>query len=88
MHTNKLCRIRFGYAHVVNNLYQGWMQYAIGGSMNPSVKSQANLFIAPKSRNKEVKFQYFHCHLSYKNAYTRTNTQCIKLILTGDMEKW
>jgi pectate lyase len=39
---------------VVNNLYQGWMQYAIGGSMNPSVKSQANLFIAPKSGNKEV----------------------------------
>jgi hypothetical protein len=30
------------------------MQYAIGGSMNPSVKSQANLFIAPKSGNKEV----------------------------------
>jgi pectate lyase len=48
------CRIRYGYAHVVNNLYQGWMQYAIGGSMNPSVKSQANLFIAPKSGNKEV----------------------------------
>ncbi|KAM4074913.1 hypothetical protein ACB094_10G130000 [Castanea mollissima] len=50
----RMPRIRFGYAHVVNNLYQGWMQYAIGGSMNPSVKSQANLFIAPKSRNKEV----------------------------------
>jgi hypothetical protein len=48
------CRIRYGYAHVVNNLYQGWMQYAIGGSMNPSVKSQANLFIAPKAGNKEV----------------------------------
>uniref|UniRef100_A0A2N9ECR9 Pectate lyase domain-containing protein n=1 Tax=Fagus sylvatica TaxID=28930 RepID=A0A2N9ECR9_FAGSY len=50
----RMPRIRFGYAHVVNNLYQGWMQYAIGGSMNPSVKSQANLFIAPKSGNKEV----------------------------------
>ena len=69
MHTNKLFRIRFGYAHVVNNLYQGWMQYAIGGSMNPSVKSQANLFIAPKSGNKEVKFQYFHYLLSNKNAF-------------------
>ena len=74
MHTNKLCRIRFGYAHVVNNLYQGWMQYAIGGSMNPSVKSQANLFIAPKLGNKEVKFHCFHYHLSNKNAYTHTNT--------------
>ena len=68
MHTNKLFRIRFGYAHMVNNLYQGWMQYAIGGSMNPSVKSQANLFIVPKLGNKEVKFQYFHYLLSNKNA--------------------
>ncbi|XP_059444938.1 probable pectate lyase 4 [Corylus avellana] len=50
----RMPRIRYGYAHVVNNLYQGWMQYAIGGSMNPSVKSQANHFIAPKSGNKEV----------------------------------
>ncbi|PQQ09720.1 putative pectate lyase 4 [Prunus yedoensis var. nudiflora] len=48
-------RIRYGYAHVVNNLYREWSQYAIGGSMNPSVKSEANLFIAPKSRNnKEI----------------------------------
>lgn len=45
-----LCRIRYGYAHVANNLYQGWTQYAIGGSMNPSVKSEANLFIASKSK--------------------------------------
>ncbi|KAK3013507.1 hypothetical protein RJ639_010100 [Escallonia herrerae] len=50
----RMPRVRHGYAHVVNNLYQGWGQYAIGGSMNPSVKSQANLFIAPKSGNKEV----------------------------------
>lgn len=49
-----MCRVRFGYAHVVNNLYQGWGLYAIGGSMNPRVKSQANLFIAPKTGNKEV----------------------------------
>lgn len=47
-------RVRFGYAHVVNNLYQGWGLYAIGGSMNPSIKSQANLFIAPKGEKKEV----------------------------------
>ncbi|KAK4260022.1 hypothetical protein QN277_003198 [Acacia crassicarpa] len=47
-------RIRHGYAHVANNLYQGWTQYAIGGSMEPSLKSEANLFIAPTSGNKEV----------------------------------
>ena len=41
---------------------------AIAGSMNPSVQSQANLFIAPKLGNKEVKFQYFHYLLSNKNA--------------------
>ncbi|XP_007224175.2 putative pectate lyase 2 [Prunus persica] len=49
----RMPRIRYGYAHVVNNLYREWSQYAIGGSMNPSVKSEANLFIAPKSGNKK-----------------------------------
>ncbi|XP_003571615.2 pectate lyase 1 [Brachypodium distachyon] len=42
----RMPRIRHGYAHVVNNLYDGWRDYAIGGSMGPSVKSQGNLFIA------------------------------------------
>ncbi|KAF5201492.1 Pectate lyase [Thalictrum thalictroides] len=46
-------RIRHGYAHIANNIYQGWGDYAIGGTMNPTVRSEANLFIAPK-RNKEV----------------------------------
>ncbi|KAK9278874.1 hypothetical protein L1049_028453 [Liquidambar formosana] len=50
----RMPRVRHGYAHVANNLYKGWQLYAIGGSMNPSIKSEANLFIAPKSENKEV----------------------------------
>ncbi|KAJ1425120.1 Pectin lyase fold/virulence factor [Sesbania bispinosa] len=50
----RMPRIRHGYAHVANNLYQGWVQYAIGGSMEPSLQSEANLFIAPKSGSKEV----------------------------------
>ncbi|KAK2411090.1 pectate lyase [Trifolium repens] len=50
----RMPRIRHGYAHVANNLYMGWVQYAIGGSMEPSLKSQSNLFIAPSTRNKEV----------------------------------
>ncbi|XP_042488178.1 putative pectate lyase 2 [Macadamia integrifolia] len=50
----RMPRIRHGYAHVVNNLYQGWAQYAIGGSMNPSIRSESNLFIAPKTGNKKV----------------------------------
>jgi pectate lyase len=68
-----ICRIRYGYAHVVNNLYQGWMQYAIGGSMTPSVKSQANLFIAPKSGNKEV-ITYFRYHLIFSLIKMHTFT--------------
>ncbi|CAI9114282.1 OLC1v1014964C1 [Oldenlandia corymbosa var. corymbosa] len=50
----RMPRVRFGYAHVVNNLYLGWGLYAIGGSMDPTVKSQSNLFIAPEAGNKEV----------------------------------
>ncbi|KAB1203804.1 putative pectate lyase 16 [Morella rubra] len=50
----RMPRIRHGYAHVANNLYQGWMQYAIGGSTSPRVKSEANLFIAPESGKKEI----------------------------------
>ncbi|KAM7515935.1 hypothetical protein LguiA_005518 [Lonicera macranthoides] len=50
----RMPRVRHGYAHVANNLYQEWGLYAIGGSMNPRVKSQGNLFIASESGNKEV----------------------------------
>ncbi|XP_028196856.1 probable pectate lyase 16 [Glycine soja] len=50
----RMPRIRHGYAHVANNLYLGWVQYAIGGSMGPSLKSEANLFIAPTIGSKEV----------------------------------
>ncbi|CAI0399994.1 unnamed protein product [Linum tenue] len=50
----RMPRVRYGYAHVVNNLYQGWKQYAIGGSMHPIIKSESNDFIAPQSGNKKV----------------------------------
>ncbi|PSR96497.1 Pectate lyase [Actinidia chinensis var. chinensis] len=50
----RMPRVRYGFAHVVNNLYQGWGLYAIGGSMNPSVRSEANLFIAPDAGRKEI----------------------------------
>ncbi|KAI5596345.1 hypothetical protein BDE02_03G200800 [Populus trichocarpa] len=50
----RMPRIRHGYAHVANNLYRGWEQYAIGGSMSPSIKSESNYFIAPTSGKKEV----------------------------------
>ncbi|KAM7269525.1 hypothetical protein ACFE04_025022 [Oxalis oulophora] len=50
----RMPRLRHGYAHVANNLYDGWTQYAIGGSMGPRIKSESNFFIAPKLGRKEV----------------------------------
>lgn len=41
--------MRFGYAHVVNNIYEEWTQYAIGGSADPTILSEANYFIAPNN---------------------------------------
>ncbi|KAK6928183.1 Pectate lyase [Dillenia turbinata] len=52
--TQRMPRVRHGYAHVVNNLYLEWGKYAIGGSMNPSILSESNLFVAPNSENKKV----------------------------------
>ncbi|KAL2945575.1 putative pectate lyase 4 [Bienertia sinuspersici] len=50
----RMPRVRHGYAHVANNIYLGWEIYAIGGSMNPSIKSESNLFVAPKTGSKEI----------------------------------
>jgi hypothetical protein len=38
----------------------GWVQYAIGGNMEPSLKSQSNLFIAPTRGKKEVIISIIH----------------------------
>ncbi|XP_031374815.1 putative pectate lyase 2 [Punica granatum] len=48
----RMPRVRNGYAHVANNLYEGWGWYAIGGSSSPTIESEANVFIPTK--NKEV----------------------------------
>ncbi|KAH7679645.1 Pectate lyase protein [Dioscorea alata] len=42
----RMPRARHGYVHVVNNLYDGWGLYAIGGSMSPSIRSEGNLYIS------------------------------------------
>ncbi|MBA0718912.1 hypothetical protein Golax_006630, partial [Gossypium laxum] len=50
----RMPRVRYRYSHVANNFYQWWEQYAIGGSMSLSIKSEANFFIAPNDAgNKE-----------------------------------
>ena len=35
---------------MVNNDYTHWLMYAIGGSMNPTIISQGNRFIAPPNQ--------------------------------------
>ncbi|GMY30956.1 putative pectate lyase 21 [Fagus crenata] len=51
----RMPRCRHGYFHIVNNFYSGWEMYAIGGSANPTINSQGNVFIASESNStKEV----------------------------------
>ncbi|GAV73210.1 Pec_lyase_C domain-containing protein [Cephalotus follicularis] len=53
--TERMPRVRLGYAHVANNRYDEWSMYAIGGSANPTIFSEGNYFIAPNSPDsKEV----------------------------------
>ncbi|MED6218665.1 hypothetical protein PIB30_028628 [Stylosanthes scabra] len=49
--TERMPRVRFGYAHVVNNRYDEWKMYAIGGSSNPTILSEGNYYIAPNDDN-------------------------------------
>jgi len=55
--TTCIVRIRYGYVHVLNNFYEGWGMYAIGGSEEPTIVSQGNVFTAPNGVNKEVRFR-------------------------------
>lgn len=48
-----MCRVRFGYAHVVNNKYDQWQMYAIGGSANPTILSEGNFYNAPNDHTKK-----------------------------------
>ncbi|KAM7530812.1 hypothetical protein LguiB_034222 [Lonicera macranthoides] len=42
----RMPRVRYGYAHVANNMYDEWLMYAIGGSSNPTILSEGNYFMA------------------------------------------
>jgi pectate lyase len=47
-------RCRYGYVHVLNNDYDGWQLYAIGGTSNPTIVSEGNRFRASDSAHREV----------------------------------
>ncbi|CAN1262488.1 Probable pectate lyase 3 [Linum perenne] len=51
----RMPRLRWGFAHVVNNDYTHWEMYAIGGNFNPTIICQGNRFVAPPNdASKEV----------------------------------
>ncbi|CAA0833088.1 Pectate lyase family protein [Striga hermonthica] len=50
----RMPRVRWGFAHVVNNDYSHWKLYAIGGSAHPTIISQGNRFKADDFQYKEV----------------------------------
>ncbi|KAI3714257.1 hypothetical protein L1987_72854 [Smallanthus sonchifolius] len=47
----RMPRCRLGFFQVVNNNYDGWGSYAIGGSSAPTILSQGNKFKAPDGAN-------------------------------------
>ncbi|KAK8299715.1 hypothetical protein V6Z12_D05G340300 [Gossypium hirsutum] len=49
----RMPRCRFGFIHVVNNDYNHWFLYAIGGTSNPTIISQGNRYSAPGFGAKE-----------------------------------
>lgn len=42
----RMPRTRFGWFHMVNNVYSYWIMYAMGGTHNPTMLSQGNRFSA------------------------------------------
>lgn len=64
----RMPRVRWGFAHVVNNDYTHWLLYAIGGSMHPTILSQGNRFIAPfDPYSKEVTKRDYAPESEWKN---------------------
>ena len=49
--TQRMPRCRFGFFQVVNNDYNKWGMYAVGGSASPTILSQGNRYLAPDNNN-------------------------------------
>ncbi|KAK3013163.1 hypothetical protein RJ639_007882 [Escallonia herrerae] len=67
----RIPRCRLGYFHIVNNVYTGWKAYAIGGSANPTINSQGNVFIA--SDDSTIKEVTKHVTSSVDNEWKNWN---------------
>ncbi|GLJ28714.1 hypothetical protein SUGI_0565900 [Cryptomeria japonica] len=58
----RMPRVRFGYAHVVNNNYEPWGIYAIGGSEHPTIFSEGNRFVASNDFTKKQVTEHKGCN--------------------------
>ncbi|XP_057822962.1 pectate lyase 1 [Cryptomeria japonica] len=57
----RMPRIRKGYAHVANNFYNPWGIYAIGGSSDPTILSEGNVFVGPNDYTKKQVTEHKGC---------------------------
>nr|XP_043607221.1 pectate lyase 1-like [Erigeron canadensis] len=71
----RMPRCRHGFFQVVNNDYNKWGMYAIGGSAAPTILSQGNKFLAPDEANKKNVLQRANAQESeWKNWNWRTDS--------------
>ncbi|KAK6133689.1 hypothetical protein DH2020_032599 [Rehmannia glutinosa] len=69
----RMPRARWGFIHVVNNDYQHWELYAIGGSAHPTIISQGNRFRAANYQyTKEVTKRDYASPSEWKNWQWRS----------------
>ncbi|KAL6566479.1 hypothetical protein OROGR_002094 [Orobanche gracilis] len=69
----RMPRVRWGFAHVVNNDYSHWELYAIGGSAHPTIISQGNRFKASNYQyTKEVTKRDYASPSEWKNWQWRS----------------
>ena len=62
---------------MVNNKYDDWKMYAIGGSASPTILSEGNFYVAPNDPNaKQVEIQ---CHEIPPLFFFSSQTQYIIL---------
>ncbi|CAI9086819.1 OLC1v1020735C1 [Oldenlandia corymbosa var. corymbosa] len=58
--TCRMPRVRYGYAHVANDKYDPWAEYAIGGSSNPTIMSEGNYFLASNNPSSKQVLNIMH----------------------------
>lgn len=76
----RMPRVRYGFVHVVNNDYNRWEMYAIGGSSAPTIISQGNRFKGSDngfakevlcSKLITVSYTHFFFFFSYSKVWSR-----------------